>query len=181
LALQSTKTDADGKFGFKVPNGVYVLAAASNRSAGATVIGNQSFQKTESYHWMVKVTVNKDKTVMLANDNLASAGSDDSLVLVSDGNFTSREDIQSFAGFLEKAKREQASAEASANAASAAQRKAIELYPELGVADSLLNNEFVERVRMYRIEKKEFFAEPDWPVRLAKECSEALAAKPKAK
>ena len=177
-AFQSTKTDADGKFGFKVPSGAYVLAAASSRSAGATVIGNQSFPKTESYHWMVKVTVDKDKTVMLANDNLASSGSDDSLVLVSDGNYTKREDIQAFAGFLEKAKQEQANAAASVNAAIAAQRKAIELYPDLGVADSPLNIEFVLRVKSYRIEKKEFFAEPDWPVRLAKECSEALTAKP---
>ncbi len=178
VAVQNTKTDADGKFGFKVPSGAYVLAAASNRSAGATIIGNQSFPKTESYHWMVKVTVDADKKVMLANDNLASAGSGDSLVFVSDESYSTKKDIQSLADLIEKAKREQGNAIANANAAGAAQRKAIELYPDLGVADSPLNKEFVERVKIYRIEKKEFFAEPDWPVRLAKECSDALNAKP---
>ena len=78
-------------------------------------------------------------------------------------------------------KRGQVAAEALAEVARTVQRKTIELYPDLGVADSPLNKEFVERVKIYRIEKKEFFSEPDWPVRLAKECSEALAAKPKAK
>lgn len=62
-----------------------------------------------------------------------------------------------------------------------AQRKAIELYPDVGVAGSPLNKEFVERAKRYQTEKKEFFAQPDWPVRLAKECREALAAKPEAK
>ena len=65
-----------------------------------------------------------------------------------------------------------------AETAMIAQRKAIELYPDLSVADSPLNKEFRERMTIYRIKKKEFFAEPDWPVRLAKECSDALAAKP---
>lgn len=44
-----------------------------------------------------------------------------------------------------------------------------------------LPSAFNERVKRYRTEKTEFFAESDWPVRLAKECSEVLAAKPVAK
>ena len=58
-----------------------------------------------------------------------------------------------------------------------AQRKAIELYPDLGVAGSPLNAEFVARVKRYQMEKKEFFADPDWPIRLGKECSDDLKGK----
>lgn len=184
-ALQTTKTDADGKFSFKITSASYVLVAASRRSAG---------KETESYHWMIKFTVDADKKVMLANDNLSTSGSGDSLIRTPDNSNADPEgyieeamkglSIATFIPLIEGRKREQAKAEAAtavANAASAAQSKAIELYPDLGVADSPLNKEFVERVKIYRIEKKEFFAEPDWPMRLAKECSEALAAKPKTK
>jgi hypothetical protein len=59
-----------------------------------------------------------------------------------------------------------------------AQQKAIELYPEVAVAGSPLNKEFVARMKRYQAEKKEFFDEPDWPIRLAKECSEDLAKPP---
>jgi hypothetical protein len=96
--------------------------------------------------------------------------------------------IESLAAFAEQDKQKRGAAGAgevakkeAAETAMTAQRKAIELYPDLSVADSPLNKEFRERMTIYRIEKKEFFAEPDWPTRLAKECSEALAAKPKAK
>jgi hypothetical protein len=186
-ALQSTKTDADGKFSFKVQSGSYVLVSVSSRSAGAHIIGSSSFPITEHYHWMVRVRLDADKKVMLANDNLSTGGSADSLIRTLDRDTEYIETaMQSggaaiFKAFVEGRKRALANAEANANAANAArpaQLKALELYPELGVADSPLNKEFVERVRMYRIEKKEFFAEPDWPVRLAKECSEALAGKP---
>ena len=177
-ALQTTKTDADGKFSFKIPSGSYVLVANSRRSAG---------KETEFYNWMVKVTVDADKKVMLANDNLCSSGSADSVIRTPNGGESYIAEamiglsIANFMPLIEGRKREQANAEAAAaasNAASAAQRKAIELYPDLAVADSPLNKEFVSRVKSYRIEKKEFFAEPDWPLRLAKECSEALTAKP---
>ena len=191
-ALQTSKTDADGKFSFKVPSGSYVLAAISSRRAGRV---------TESYQWMFRVTVDADKKVMLANDNLTTSGSADSLIRTPNGEWGAFSGVYdgiesgemyieaamlnggaaAFNAFFEGRKRTLANAEANANAANAArpaQLKALELYPELGVADSPLNKEFVERMKIYRIEKKEFFAEPDWPIRLAKECSEALAAKP---
>ena len=69
--LQTTKTDVDGKFAFQIPGGSYVLAAFSNRQAG---------KSTEIYYWMVKVTLNANKKVMLANDNLSTSGSVDSLI-----------------------------------------------------------------------------------------------------
>ena len=59
----------------------------------------------------------------------------------------------------------------------AAQLKSVALYPNVGVAGSPLNTEFVARMKRYQAEKKEFFAEPDWPIRLAKECNEDLSAK----
>ena len=224
--LQISKTDADGKFSFKVSSGSYVLAAASSRNVGSNV---------EHYHWMVKVTSDADKKITLANDNLCSNHSGDSLIFALDQGYAPTSDLDIMAkrgirfveAFVENNKRERVDAEAAkkqgaeiakkeAAAAAAAeatkmeaaaaaavaaegakkelerqdeleifrknpkaaQRKAIELYPELGVAGSPINKEFVERTKRYQTEKKAFFAEPDWPVRLAKECSEALATKP---
>ena len=173
-SLQINKTDADGKFSFKVPSGSYVLVANSSRQAG---------KETEFYRWMVKAKLGKK--VMLANDNLSSSISAESLINAPDEDLIPYEDempsIENIAAFVEKDRSERyvrPAAEATAETSRAAQRKAIELYPDLGVADSPLNKEFVARVKIYRIEKKEFFSEADWPVRLAKECSEALAAKP---
>ena len=226
-AVQTTKTDADGKFSFKVPSGSYVLVAASSRRTG---------KETESYYWMVRVPLDADKKMMLANDNLSSSGSADSVIRTPEHEWLVADamkgcSIDTLMAHVEKEEREQAAAESArqeperraqlAQAAKAemerqakleaerqqaqltpvakqemerktnlesfrkdpkaAQRKAIELYPDLGVVDSPLYTQFRERETIYRIEKKEFFAEPDWPVRLAKECSEALAAKPKTK
>jgi hypothetical protein len=56
----------------------------------------------------------------------------------------------------------------------AAQERAIALYPDLGVANSALNREFVARYRQYRIQNPEYFTDPDWPTKLAKESAEAL-------
>ena len=204
--LQTTKTDADGKFSFKVPGGSYVLAAFSSRKVG---------KDTESYHWMLKVTADADKKVMFANDNLCSNDSADSVIIALDhycGDAT-KGGIQFVEAFVEQHKQERRAAataeakkmEAAAAAATvgaaaaevakkemdrqfdlevfrknpnAAQHKAVELYPEVGVAGSPLNKEFLGRMTRYQKENKGFFTEPDWPVRLAKECSEALAAKP---
>jgi hypothetical protein len=184
-ALQTTKTDADGKFSFKALSGSYVLVAASSRSAG---------EKTEFYHWMVKVKVSADAKIMLANDNLSSSGSPDSLIRTRDGSdsyiFESMKgkSIDTVAAFLEENKRARAAVEAARQEAAkqayfaeleefrknpkAAQIKAVELYPELGIAGSPLNIAFVARLKRYKIEKAEFFSEPDWPIRLAKECNE---------
>ncbi len=197
--LQTTRTDADGKFAFQVPSGRYVLVATSSRFVGVdTKLGAIALMlpTTLYYNWMVKVNLSANTKVILANDNLTSSGSPDSLIQTSGDEQSFREqmkgiDIRSLAAFVEKDKREQVAVEDARQEAArqaqleairkdpqAAQRKAIELYPDLAVAGSPLNKEFVERVKTYRFEKKEFFAEPDWPVRLAKECSEALAAKP---
>ena len=59
----------------------------------------------------------------------------------------------------------------------AAQLKSVTLYPDVGIAGSPLNTEFVARMKRYQAEKKEFFAEPDWPIRLVKECNEDLSPK----
>jgi hypothetical protein len=62
--LQSTKTDADGRFNFTVPRkGKYALVARASRSVGGD---------TENYYWFVWVSVDGEapKRVMLSNDNL---------------------------------------------------------------------------------------------------------------
>jgi hypothetical protein len=55
-----------------------------------------------------------------------------------------------------------------------AQRKAIALYPDLAVAKSPLNTEFVSRYRRYKVQNPDYFIDPDWPTKLAKESAEAL-------
>ena len=203
-AMQATKTDADGKFSFKVPTGSYALAAASSRQAG---------KETEFYHWMVKVTVANDKKAMLANDNLSTSGSPDSMISTTEiGTWATHAvaegvSLASLEAFIERKKAEQL-AEARVKKElqekklaeereqrelrekelagyrqnpKAAQQKAVALYPDIGVAGSPLNKEFLARVKRYQAEKKEFFWAPDWPIRLGKECSEELSAKQPAK
>jgi hypothetical protein len=182
--LQSTKTDADGKFEFDVPPGSYVLVAQSSRKAGADVVGDDVIPTTEFYNWMVKVDVDSDKTVMLANDNLSSTESTDSLVHTPDNELgiysamdgKSIETLEAMVSQLKEHTRqvEMATYEQDPGLA---QKKAVELYPDLGVAGSELNKEFISRMKRYKVEKQDFFSEPDWPIRLAKECSDDLAAK----
>jgi hypothetical protein len=184
--LNITKTDADGKFTFAVPSGFYVLVAASSRKVGET---------GEDYRWMVMVAIDADKKVMLANDNLSSSGSPNSLILtpksegyiaeaMKDGN------IRSLTALVESKKSEQAIAEAATRererlahlepfrrGPALAQRNAVELYPDLAVSGSSLNKEFVARLKRYKTENPKFFAEPDWPMRLAKECDDELKTK----
>ena len=62
------------------------------------------------------------------------------------------------------------------SAEEAAQRRAVARYPELGVAGSPLNREFLRRVQQYRAERPDFFANPEWPTELARECAGAAAA-----
>ena len=215
--LQATKTDADGKFTFQVKSGTYVLAAVSSRNAGVDVIGTSSIPRVEFYSWLVKVVLTENKKVMLANDNLSSGDSSDSLIVTpdSESELSNFKDITDVANVIAQEKQARTAAEEEKKQAAeaaqqeaarkdeavkkevaakaqkereaeiavyrnnpkAAQQKAIELFPDVGVASSALNKEFVERMKRYQSGKKEFFAEPDWPVRLAKECSEALATK----
>jgi len=58
-----------------------------------------------------------------------------------------------------------------------AQQRAVQLYPELGVTNSPLNQEFVRRFRKYQVEDKHYFDNPEWPTALAKESKDALIHK----
>ncbi|MEP6668134.1 MAG: hypothetical protein ABJF10_03220 [Chthoniobacter sp.] len=51
---------------------------------------------------------------------------------------------------------------------------AVRLYPDLAVAYTPLNIEFVARYHRYRREKPAFFQDPAWPVLLVKECAAAI-------
>lgn len=59
-----------------------------------------------------------------------------------------------------------------------AQRKALKLYPQLGVLNSPLNREFVARYKNYQATNKDFFRQPHWPLILAAESEEALKRSP---
>lgn len=73
--LASVKTDADGKFDVIVKrNEPVVLAAHASRRV---------MNKTETYYWLVRYTLDGDADgrVFLSNDNLATSGAKESLIL----------------------------------------------------------------------------------------------------
>jgi hypothetical protein len=53
--------------------------------------------------------------------------------------------------------------------------KAIEQYPQLAISGSPLNLAFVAKFKAYQGTR--YFVSPDWPMRLAKECAEAVEGK----
>jgi hypothetical protein len=59
----------------------------------------------------------------------------------------------------------------------AAKHKAIASYPDLGVAGSKLNIEFVARYKRYQQERPEYFRDASWPLHLAEECFQATNSK----
>ena len=50
-----------------------------------------------------------------------------------------------------------------------AQREALRRYPELGIAGSKLNSEFVTRYKLYQQQHPDYLRDPSWPLRLAEE------------
>ena len=58
-------------------------------------------------------------------------------------------------------------------------REALRLYPDLGVADSPLNREFVARYRSYQRLQPDFFQNPAWPVLLVKESAAVIGEQSK--
>jgi hypothetical protein len=62
--IAETKTDADGNFSIDVPE--------RNRSIVAATTTRAVLDKTESYHWLVRLAANPGK-IMLSNDNMTSA------------------------------------------------------------------------------------------------------------
>ena len=56
-----------------------------------------------------------------------------------------------------------------------AQRRALELHPALGIANSPLNREFVARYKKYQVTNKDYFRDPRWPLTLADESQAAIA------
>lgn len=54
-----------------------------------------------------------------------------------------------------------------------AQREAIRLFPELGVAGSKLNKAFLTRHKLYQQTRPDYFRDPSWPMHLAEEVSKS--------
>ena len=50
-----------------------------------------------------------------------------------------------------------------------AQHEAVKRYPELGIAGSKLNSEFIARYSYYQQTRPEYLRDPSWPVRIAEE------------
>jgi hypothetical protein len=57
--------------------------------------------------------------------------------------------------------------------------EALRLYPDLGVANSPLNREFVARYRSYQRLEPDFFDNPAWPVILVKEAANVIGKQAK--
>jgi uncharacterized membrane protein YqaE (UPF0057 family) len=56
----------------------------------------------------------------------------------------------------------------------AAKRRAVTAYPQLGVANSPLNREFVRRYQEYQQTRPDYFDDPEWPTKLANESFDAI-------
>jgi hypothetical protein len=59
-------------------------------------------------------------------------------------------------------------------AADPAERRAMAIYPELAVEGSPLNREFIRRYRRYLRLGTRNLSDPDWAVKLARECKEDI-------
>ena len=57
----------------------------------------------------------------------------------------------------------------------AAQQRATRLFPQLGITNSALNREFLRRYRKYQSESPDYFNDPEWPTKLARESNDALS------
>ncbi len=53
-----------------------------------------------------------------------------------------------------------------------AQRAAVQRYPDLGIAGSKLNTEFVARYKLYQQTRPDYFRDTSWPFRLAEELTQ---------
>lgn len=205
--VASTKTDADGKFSLKLKSGNYVVIAESGRAIG---------KETELYTWLVKLRVEADSKLFLANDNMCDGDSPDSLKGISPRRAGTAEltfdSIQTFLKTLKEAEAQLTEAEAQFKEAeaqfkaeyekkamlalsakmdaerqkdlekyrknpNAAQQKSVAMFPDLANKGSLLNTEFIARLKKYRAETPAFFTDPDWPIRLAQECDNDIRAK----
>jgi hypothetical protein len=60
------------------------------------------------------------------------------------------------------------------SSADEAQREAVRRYPQLGVAGSPLNQDFVARHKRYQREHPEVLRDPSWPLRLAEESARTI-------
>jgi hypothetical protein len=58
-------------------------------------------------------------------------------------------------------------------------REAVATYPELGVAGTAVNREYVRRYKLYRSVNPSFFDEPNWPKRLAEMLAQDLGLDPR--
>ena len=52
-----------------------------------------------------------------------------------------------------------------------ARARAVKMYPDLAKADPLINRQFHERYETYQRTSPEFFDNPEWPKKLARECA----------
>lgn len=60
-----------------------------------------------------------------------------------------------------------------------AEKRAIQRFPDLASPGTPLNLEFVRRYQEYQAWKKSYFADPDWPSKLAAECQQSILATPR--
>jgi hypothetical protein len=62
--------------------------------------------------------------------------------------------------------------------ATGAQARALQLYPDLAVKDSLFNRTFLELVEQYKVRYPRVMTEVDWPLTLANRTGQILGVNP---
>ncbi len=63
------------------------------------------------------------------------------------------------------------------DSAAEAQNEAVRRYPDLGVAGSKLNLDFITRYKLYQRERPEYFNDNSWPIHLAEESIQSIYSK----
>lgn len=57
----------------------------------------------------------------------------------------------------------------------AAQSEAARIFPELAVEGTMLHQDFMARLHAYKAKNPSYFEEAEWPLRLARECVQAIS------
>jgi hypothetical protein len=177
-----TTTNSNGRFNLEMAPGNYVVTAIGEWRAGETV---------DRYSWAVPVTVTDEgKPIALNSGNLlipAEIGADAGAMTGRDRTWLlkfvreeqkkidARRDAERKAREAERKASLEKELQAARRKPDSAKKRAVELYPQLGVAGSPLNQEFVARVERYKQSRPDYFKDTAWPIALADECAQALA------
>jgi|GEM_PF-7121866 len=189
--ISTSKTNIDGEFSFNAAPGEYALMATAIRDTGSDleaylwVVGIDDSRQVELSNANWSTSGSKKSLVhsgMSEGDALSAIGKSEGVKSLEEKALPLLARIERYVAKMkevEDEKRKQMLAKQEDERQQRlilyrrnpqlAQKDAVSILPEIAVKGSPQNTEFTERASRYREEKPDFFAEPDWPVRLVEE------------